>query len=240
VSALVAQKKRELMLQSVPVPEPWTAAVIPVSAFPVPEDERLRLREGLAEWCALVAGTNELTATTWLQMNHMHLDQGAPKLSTNGRTWLPMTGLGIWPDREPPRLWTKADFADREYGQPLPPLMHTVFHISRGAEASNHARDVMIGSGTVVHALLKGDSGQYHEAMRELLLPPITEEALRGHPFYMPLLEARSLRNVTVDVLDAWMGSARVYLRESVEDGGVLIVCSVADAIGEWTRLLEK
>ena len=240
MSALLSQKKRELILQSIPAPEPWTAAVLPVSSFPVPEDERSILREKLAEWCAEVAGKNQLTASTWLQMNHMHLDQGAPKLSANGRTWLPMTGLGVWPDREPPRLWTKADFLDREYGQPLPPLMHTVFHISGGAEASNHARDVMIGSGTVVHALLDGDAGQYHEAMRELLLPPITEESLRGHPFYMPLLEARSLRNVTVDVLDAWMGLARVYVRESVEDKAVLVVCSVPEAIAAWSRGLQK
>ena len=240
MSALTPARRKELALQTISVPEPWTAAVIPVSGFPVPEDERFRLRESLAEWCAEVAGKNKLTASTWLQMNHMHLDQGAPKLSANGRTWLPMTGLGVWPDREPPRLWTKADFLDREYGQPLPPLMHTVFHISGGAEASNHARDVMIGSGTVVHVLLEGDAGQYHEAMRELLLPPITEEALRGHPFYMPLLETRSLRNVTVDVLDAWMGAARVYVRESVEDRGVLIVFSVPEAMNDLSRMIER
>lgn len=91
-----------------------------------------------------------------------------------------------------------------------------------------------------MHALLEGDVQQYHESLRELLLPPVIEEALRGHPFYMPLLGARSLRTVTVDMLDAWMGSPRVYVRESVEDQGVLVVCPFPEAIVAWSRALQK
>jgi hypothetical protein len=75
--------------------------------------------------------------------------------------------------------------------------------------------------------------------MRELHLPPIIEEALRAHPFYMPLLEAKSLRNVTADFLDSWMGSARVYLRESVEDHGELLICLFPEAMDELFRMLQ-
>jgi hypothetical protein len=236
----MSRKKREVALLPISTPEPWTATLIPVSDFPVPEDERSKLRDALGDWCARLAGNNNLAPSTWLQMNHFHLDQGAQKLSANGRTWLPMTGLGVWPDREPPRLWTKADFEDREYGQPLPPLMHTVFHVSGGTKASTHARDFMIGTGTVVSALLEKDAEQYHQVMREFLLPPITEEALQCHPFYIPLLEAKSLRNVTADLLDSWMGPARVYLRESVEDQGLLLISASLESMDELARMLQR
>jgi hypothetical protein len=177
--------------------------------------------------------TKNLVAGTWLQMNQLHLDRGAQKLSANGRTWLPMTGLGVWPDREPPRLWTKDDFEEREFGQPLPPLMHTVFHVSGGDKASDHARDEMIGSGTVIYVLHNESGEKYHAAMRELLWPRITEEALRGHSFYIPLLEAGSLRNIRPETLESWMGPASVYIRESIEDGGILIICSLPHALNQ-------
>jgi hypothetical protein len=173
-------------------------------------------------------------------MTQLHLDHGAQKLSANGRAWLPMTGLGVWPDREPPRLWTSDDFLDREFGQPLQPLMHTVFHISGGEEASDHARDVMLGSGTVVHALLQKSPEEYHAVMRDLLLPPITDEALRGHPFYIPLIEAKSLPTVPGSKLDAWMGPASIYLRESVEDHGVLVISSLPRVLDDLVAVLSK
>jgi hypothetical protein len=228
-----AVRRRKFAPQPVPVPEPWTAVVVPVSAFPAPEDERAELRSALRGWSAKLAARNKLIPGTWLQMTQLHLDQGAQKLSANGQIWLPMTGLGVWPDREPPRLWTRDDFEDREFGQPMPPLMNTVFHVSGGGEASHHARDLMIGSGTVVHALLHKSGEEYHTAMREVLLPGIEEEALRGHPFYIPLLEAKSLQNLSPEVLDEWMGPASVYVRESVEDCGIFIICSIPRAIDE-------
>ena len=118
----------------------------------------------------------------------------------------------------------------------MPALMHTVFHVSAGGEAAAHARDEMVGSGTVIHALHTDSSEKYLAAMRELLWPRITEEALRGHPFYVPLLEARSLQHASANTLDSWMGPASVYIRESVEDGGILIICAVPQML-EQLRL---
>src|SRR5580692_7449682 len=97
-------------LRLVSVPGPWSAAIVPVSVFPVPEAERSRLRLALQTWCASCAARLQLTSSTWLQMNQFHLDDGARKMSANGRAWLPVTGLGVWPDRDPPRLWTANDF----------------------------------------------------------------------------------------------------------------------------------
>lgn len=230
---LAVRRQFAPVVKPVALPEPWSAAVISVSAFPVPEPERSLLRNALQRWCAQMMATGNLVAGTWLQMNHLPLDRGARKLSAHGKAWLPMTGLGVWPDRESPRLWTKDDFEEREYGQPLPPLMHTVFHVSAGGKASDHARDEMTGSGTVIYVLHTESSEKYHAAMRELLWPRITEEALRGHSFYIPLLEAVSLRNIQRETLESWMGPASVYIRESVEDGGILIICSLPHAFDQ-------
>ena len=84
--------------------------------------------------------------------------------------------------------------------------MHTVFHVSAGDEASEAARDEMLGSGTVIHVLHGASSEEYHASMRELLWPRITEEALQGHAFYIPLLEAGSLRNVPLETLESMDG----------------------------------
>jgi hypothetical protein len=111
--------------------------------------------------------------------------------------------------------------------------MHTVFHVSGGDGAAAHARDEMIGSGTVIHVLHMESAEKYLAAMHDLLWPRITEEALRGHPFYVPLLEGRSLQHVPVETLDGWMGPATVYIRESIEDGGVLIVCSLPQMLDQ-------
>lgn len=226
MSASVPSRRRELPVQRLSVPDPWGAFVIPVSAFPVPENERTELRSALAGWCSQIAAKHKLTPSAWIQMAQLPLEKSTSKLSANGRAWLPMTGLGVWPDREPPRLWRRADFHDRDFGQPLPAMMNTVFHISAGDKACVHALETMLGSATVLYALLEQGPDLYHEAMRALLLPPITEEALKSHPFYVPLMEARSLRNISDATLASWMGPAKVYIRESVEDKGILVICA--------------
>ena len=207
----------------VPTSAPWAACILPVSGFPVTEKERELLRGAVVDWVLGMAAKERLTLATWIQMSPLHKSGGARMLSQHAKSWLPETGLGVWPDRDPPRLWRDDDFLEREWGAPLPTLMHTVFHVSGPAPAPREALSLLIGSGTAVSVLLAAsDPGVYHEQMQELLLPSIEEEALRGHPFYLPLLEAKSLQHAG---LDDWMGAARVYFRESVEDSGVLVIC---------------
>lgn len=228
-------------IQEIGVPEPWSAAIVKVGKYPIVHDERKYLNQKILRWWQPFASKQKLTSSTWIQMNALHLERGSNKLSENGRTWLPMTGLGVWPDREPPRLWSSKDFSDRDFGTPLPPLMHTVFHVSAGPEACDHARTTMFGSGAVLSLLLDEPASSYHARMRRVLLPPIQEPALRGHPFYVPLLDANSLQSVREpQTLNRWMSATRLYLRESVEDEGMMVVTSIPEALASLDAILHK
>ena len=57
----------------------------------------------------------------------------------------------------------------------------------------------------------------------KVLLPPIEEEGLKAFPLYVPLLTAASL-SASAEQLDTWLGAVDVYLRESPQDKGLLIV----------------
>ncbi len=233
-------------------PESFEAAIISSEHFPVGADKFRHLQSFLAEWMGQLAIRHQLTATAWVQMTNLHQGDAAQQLSKNGALWMPELGLGVWPDREPPRLWTQADFHELSLGQAPPALMHTVFHLSKGDQAAKDAWERLAGSGTLIYALLSGNPQEFHQKMGDVLMPLIREEALRGYPFYMPLLDGNSLQaacavhpgprqkapaSQIATPLDIWMGPAKFYLRESSEDKGMLIVTSLPgafDALCDW------
>jgi hypothetical protein len=114
--------------------------------------------------------------------------------------------------------------------------MYTVFHVSGGTEASEHALSALAGSGTLIYALLASPPEEFHRNATERSLPEIREEALRGYPFYMPLLDLHSLQTglSNPDTFHSWMGTVQVYVRESAEDGGTLLISSIRDALQDF------
>ena len=207
------------------VDRPYTAAFLPVEQFPVDPRVRRELAENLIAWLEEMQAGTPLKSLTWLEMNKLPPDQGGPKVSANGRLWLPETGLGVFPHRPPPRLWSANDFLDRDYGSPMPALINTVFLVRNSEPAARHAFRTMVGGGTVTHVLTE-DPGAFLEHAENELLPSIREEALRGHPFYVPLLTAAAVQAADAAQLRAWLGPAKVYLRDSTEDRGILILAS--------------
>lgn len=136
---------------------------------------------------------------------------------------MPSTGLGVFPDREPPRLWKGSDFTDRKFSDPLPELMYVVFHVS-SENAASHAWENMFGTGSSIHLVLGKSAEQFHLDVNAELSAHIEEEAFKNQPFYFPLLEARSLRRVNAEDLDRWLSGALLYVRESIEDKAVLLL----------------
>jgi hypothetical protein len=56
-----------------------------------------------------------------------------------------------------------------------------------------------------------------------VLLPSIQEDGLRAFPLYVPLLTAASLTH-SPEQLNTWLGPVDVYLRESPQDKGLLVL----------------
>jgi len=224
MSAMASQNKVDFVrLAPVAAPSPWQAAVLPLSSFPVPEAELGPVRILLQKLVRAFA-TEGSTLETFVDFANLHLADGAAHLSKHGRHWIPAMGMGVWPDREPPTGWTVEDFQQMVPGEKLRPLINIALRITGPAEARHHARDILLGRGVIVHMLTDSGGDQMIETARNLLLPPIKDPSMTGFPFYIPLLEAKSIGAATAPRLDAWCCGAHTYIRESVEDRGILIL----------------
>jgi hypothetical protein len=211
-----------LPVSVIPMPEPWEAVLVPVPGFPVPAQELAMTRSFLRRLSNELMKPRELSLEVFIQFNQLHLEDGATRLANHARVWKPQHGLGVFPDRQPPTLWTREDFENPPGGIP-PPMMHKVFRVSGSRGTKEKASDVMLGLGTVVQVLTVDPGDLFLSRAKRLLLPPIRERALRSFPMYMPLLECKSLAGAEAGQLQDWFCGASVYMRESAEDKGVLI-----------------
>jgi len=202
---------------------PWEAVFLPVSEFPVPEEKMLPIRKlwGACRQAFLKGG--ELPSEVFLQTNHLGR-VGSARLVDHAREWMPDLGLGVWPDREPPRLRTHADFQDLGPGEKMQPMMYQLMKISGEALTKKKALATMLGTGVALEIVTPEGGEAFLKRSRALLRPPIKEPGFRRFPFYVPILELQSLESATREQLDTWFCGASAYIRESVQDNGILIV----------------
>ncbi len=231
------RQRGTLSLQAAKAPGAWQAFLLPLSAFPTPEEELAAARQWLQKLSAAFVRQQKLTAEVFIQMDRLHLGDGVDRFCDHAVKWLPASGLGVWPDREPPTLWTDDEFKNLGEGEQPRTFMYQVFHIGGPSEAREQARDVMLGLGTVLEMLTADETGALLKKCRDLLLPPIQDRAFKNFPLYVPLLEGRSVAEASAEQLDAWTCGASVYIRESNEDHGILLLSkepldSILEAIG--------
>lgn len=198
----------------------WEGYLAPVGAFPLPERRRPELANFLERLVDAAAQEFGASSEVFIQGHRLQQRDNAAVLASHGREWVPRTGLGVWPDREPPRLPNWKDLVFKLPGMPAKTLMYNVFQITAGEQARRDARRTMAGRGTLVEILHGGSTEAVLGKMQEVLLPPIREPTFRSFPYYVPLLERRNLGGD----LDRWLGAVDLYLRESPEDDSVVIV----------------
>ena len=202
--------------------------VLPVSVFPIPPEEKDPAAKFLGELSARIQSRTGLKREVLIQMTQLRFPTGSSQLfSRYGREWIPAMGLGVWPYREPPTIWTARDFEELVPGQAPRTLIDQVFRITKSEEAKVHARDIMFGYGTVAEVLTVETTDQFLDSCRKVLLPPITDPTYTCFPFYVPLLDAKSVANARESDIDQWTCGVSLYLRESTEDNGVLIATRI-------------
>ena len=206
-----------------PCPEPASALLFPVSGYPVPEAERKESLQAMISLSRAFA-MQGLSSEMFIHIIPSKNPAVGALISPNGRDWMPRPGLGVWPARRPPAMWTKEDFENLEPGRPPQGAVFPTFRISAPGEARERARATIYGTGAVLEVLTRDSGDVLVERGTQLLLPTIQEPAYRSFPFYLPLLDAAALANVPYDKLQAWLCGASVYLRESIDDGGLLLV----------------
>jgi hypothetical protein len=224
-------------LELISTPKGWAGEVflLPVSAFPVPDVELTEIRRILRLLNSEIYGSGDLNCEVFIQMAHLHVGDGGARLSRNARYWMPQMGLGVWPDREPPALYTPEEIQNVKQDEKPRTLMHQVFRVSAPAPAPDKALDAMLGLGTLIQIAANETWDDFRARTTEVLLPPIEEPTFRFFPYYVPLLDKHSVVSVKSGDLQRSLCGATVYIRESAEDKGILVV-----SVAPLTPILEK
>ncbi len=205
----------------------WESWLICFDRMPIPFEVREPARQIIDTLIIHLETVAHLTPEYFLQFNQLHNEKGSQRLSEFGRAWMPHLGLGVWPDREPPSLWTEDEFHNLAPGEIIRPLMHQVFRVMKPGPARHDAMNTMFGIGSGLTILLPDSDTDFLRRATELLLPRIEEPSFRAYEFYVPLLEAKSVCDVADSVVDEWLCGAPVYIRESREDSGIFILSSI-------------
>lgn len=204
--------------------ETWSAFLLPYGTPPVSQEHKQELHRELTALLARLEGDAPAPQLqVWLQVQAFPPDDTAQLVAQNGREWRPIMGLGIWPDREAPRTWRASDFTERDWGTPLPSLMDSVLHLSGDRDAAIHGWSTMFGTGSSLLMLLNDTVSSFYEKTRDRLTAHITDPALQHKIFYVPLLDAASVSTLR-DALSDVLPDVKFYLRESKEDGGLLLI----------------
>ncbi len=207
----------------------WQAAVLPVPEFPLPLAYAAaleRFSEALGE---VLRGPYRLKQQLFLQVWKLGPETGAPDVSANRRAWRPQLGLGVWPNRLPPGGWTEermVDAAAAIYRGDEPELpSHRLLRLCASPADTVDAARTMRRFGVLLEMFCPGESTETDARAREMFLPRIKASRFLQEEFYAPLLDRGSLLSAgPTEEIGAMLCGADVYLRDSAEDKGVLIV----------------
>lgn len=212
-------------LQRIPSEWPGEVYLFPVRGFPVPEAERPELRRILNELTGDLAKEG-FAEHLFVQLAQLHRGDAAARFSAQAPAWKPKMGFGVFPNRKPPSGWTREDFTELGPDERPRTLMNQVFEIAK-PEARAEAWESLFGLGTIAAVFTRDDSKTLLKKTTEVLLPPIVDAAFRSFPYYFPLLDAASFGG-DGPTIDSWLCGGAVYVRESVEDSGVLLASPAA------------
>lgn len=207
------------------------AAWLRLPKLPLEQGYRHLLAETIASIQKTIEETTrkKIVQDIYLQMTQLERPFGSLLISRNGSRWKPAVGLGVWPDREPPQPLNEDDYKKLSPGQTLRETTFQVMRICADEEAIKaEIIAQMGGTGALITVLAPEGWGQPQQNdISERLAAPITADAFVGYPFYFPLLDERSLSNLSKANLDAILLDVAVYIREDLDERAVLIVSRI-------------
>jgi hypothetical protein len=213
------------------MPNPWQITVIPVQSFPATSPERVRQQ-------IYFRAFGEAVLNAGLEHHQVLLQSWKLDAPTSGRTlndhmqqWIPKLGLGLWPDREPPQSWTETSFVNAAaavFRGDEPTLnAYPLYRLTASAVQLQAAQELR-ASGTLIETFSRRPASSVLETARQQALDTIIADRYRSENFYFPLLDRRSIAaSRTPEQLDRWLCGIDLYLRESPEDKGILIVSRI-------------
>lgn len=212
------------VLRELDAPAGWTALLLE-QHLPATGEELPAYRKAVGDLLADLPGTNTASPEEVLLLFECcRPDMEAVTLRENARTWMPEFGVGIWIDQPPPMKWTRDEFKEAAPGT-LRPVVERVLRIRKSPVMQKAAWNRLLGSGAAIWLKEAGVDDILEQAAEELR-PTIRDISLTSFPFYLPLLRASTLTKPSSASAGQWeriMPGVDLYLRESVEDCGLLV-----------------
>lgn len=221
---LPVTQRSDLVATRIALPSPWDAILLGVTAFPIPKEELQRAKGFLQNFGLREAVGRRFSAETFIQVEQSDDGDCRRIYSERAREWIPEVGLGVWPDREPPVTWAQEEFMAVGPDKRIRPLMYQILRITASPKAKADAFSAMLPFGPALQILTHDDGETLLDKATRLLLPSLKDPSYTCYPFYVPLLDKKGLTSATLEQLEAWFCGASVYIRESFEDKGILIV----------------
>ena len=207
---------------------PWVGAFLPYSDWPLPENEKTVAHQTVRAVADLALSVLPAAAHVFLQTWKIALEGAAPLYEENIGHWLPSIGMGVWPLREPPRRLSQADAMDCAAamltGDEPSRSTNYLSYVSAGEQPAAHALDATAGTGLLFSLFSEEPFAMVAARTKRVFLPAIRDTTLQNCRFYMPLIDKASLPAATPALLETWMCGGHTYVRESAEDGGLLIL----------------
>jgi len=104
--------------------------------------------------------------------------------------------------------------------------MFQVFRISTAQKARIDACSVMLRHGSILE-ILTSEGHDYLAKAKPIFMQGIVDRSYTCYPYYVGLIEAKTMANAKLEDLHRWFQGMTVYVRESQEDKGVLIASAV-------------
>jgi len=213
-----------IQVQAVGQHHGFLAYLAPAGGYPVPETDRDRY---LSIYAQLIGALDELHGTaqeTLLQMWKLHHDGASKQLSKHGADWIPIIGTGVWLHKSPPSLWTVEEFESFVPGEvPRPPIL-MLFRLKGQRKQLANVLPLLGGRGVLIQAGIQGDPDQFYRICEDYFRTFITEPLHLAYPFFFPLIDGGALPAIPPDLVDRVLGRVQYYIRESAEDGGIIIL----------------
>lgn len=173
-----------------------------------------------------LAARCENAGEAMLLMSQLHHDNASENLSKYGRAWMPEIGVAVWPHQPPPAVWTKEEFENFVPGEiPRPPVA-LVFRLNGAPPDRSNVLPLMGGRGVLTHFWLRGSVQDFYQGTDRYFRSVITDQVHLSFPFFFPLLDGGALEATPAELVDRILAPVKCYVRESVEDKGLLIVSS--------------
>jgi len=213
---------------------------VPVSAYPIPEPDLVRLKGFLNQLITGIADKYRLEPKYFVQTKYVTVGEWPEMLSKHSSNWTLQTGLGMRPDRQ----LLFGVFTN----SPRPSPADLVYHISKDEHFERFfpdrkwlsASDVYLGSGGVI-ICMASDGEKFLERTRQFYLTRVPS-AYQDLDFYLPIIDMDDFGKVSENLTKVWFGFFDVYITETISDPGILIASrhNLDDLLAGFQSVLES